>query len=486
MVGSVSELRGRIGELSPEKRRILEQQLLKRRAGNARAEAIRPRAPGEPFPFSFSQQRLWFLEQFSPGSSAYNATLTMRLDGRVDVDALSRAFDTLVARHEVLRTVADDVGGLPEPRILEDAQVPLRRIDLRGPDGTASQERIDAELQAETSRSFDLSRDVMVRVGLLQVGGESHLLHIVLHHIACDGWSRGVLFDELSALYNAYSQDRAPDLPELRIQYGDFALWQQRWLQGQALATELDWWREYLAGANTVLDLPTDHPRPAAQTFTGARLQFTLSEEVTDAVREFGRQERTTVFMTGLAVLGILLSFETGQDDILVGSPVANRQRAETEPLIGFFVNTLLFRVRMPGDPTVREVVRQARENAIAAYSHQDVPFDKLVEVLRPRRHPGRNPLFQVNYRMQGPPPPPPQLTGLKTTRAPSAFSMARFDLALGIVDTPTQLRGYVEYIAALFERTTAQRLADRFCELLGRAVTQPDLRLSELRATPI
>jgi hypothetical protein len=305
---------------------------------------------------------------------------------------------------------------------------------------------------------------------------------MVLHHIASDGTSRGVLFDELSALYNAFVAGRPSPLPDLPIQYGDYALWQEEWLRGDVLRREVDWWREQLVGASTLLELPTDRPRPDVQEFTGARLPFTVPSDVSAATKDLGRRQRATLFMTILAALGALLHLESGQDDILIGSPIANRQRTETEPLIGFFVNTLLLRVRLQGDPTFRELVGRARENAVGAYAHQDMPFEKLVETLRPRRHPGRNPLFQVNYRMQGPPPPPPQLADLVTTRISTDPGLARFDLALGIVDTPEELRGYFEYDAALFEPRTAERLVEDFRRLLARVVAQPDLRLSELR----
>ncbi|MGA2838339.1 MAG: condensation domain-containing protein [Acidimicrobiales bacterium] len=480
----MTTLGDRLDGLSPEKRALLERQLLERRAklrdGAGSERALRRRDPDEPLLLSYSQQQLWFLQEWQKDGSAYNASLNLRFEGHLDEDALRRSFQTIVDRHETLRTIVVEDGGVPRAELLTDPVFSFLEVDLRS-ERTLTDEQIADAVRDVVQIPFDLSRDLMLRVGLIRLGQDSRLICMTLHHIACDGWSRGILFDELTALYVGFVTGEPAELPALPVQYGDFAQWQQQWLQGDVLKGEIDFWREELSGTDFVLELPTDHPRPAVLTFAGGRLGFDIPAPVADALRRIGRNERATIFMVVHAATGVLLHGLTGQEDFLVGSPVGSRRWPETEPLIGFFVNTLLLRLRMTGDPTFRELVRRCRETAVSCYAHQDIPFERIVQALRPKRRPDRNPLFQVNLRMQGPAPQPPELPGLTASRVSVGLGSSRFDLALGFVDAPGTLGGYVEYNSAIFDGATVEAWMDAFVTVLDSATKDPDLPLSQL-----
>jgi hypothetical protein len=466
----------RLGELSPEKRALLERELAKRR-GRLAVPMIRPRGPDEPLLLSLAQRRLWFLDQASPGRATYNATLTMRLVGDLDVAALRWALDEITTRHESLRTVGINVGGQPRAELL-DAGVRWRHVRLQ-----ADETDLSERLAADAREPFDLSRDVMLRAALYTVSTREHVLILVLHHMASDGWSRGVLFSELSALYNARVAGLPSPLTPLPIQYGDYARWEVELIESGRQEADLEFWREQLAGTDLVLNLPTDRPRPRLQEHRGNRIAMDGSPGSGDALRDLARAEGATYFMALMAASGVFLHGLTGQEDFLLGSPVANRQLPELELLIGFFVNTVLFRVRMSGDPSFRQLLRRCRETAIACLAHQQVSLDRLVEIANPKRHPGRNPLFQVNYRMQGVAPPPPQLTGVTATRLLTETGSARFDLALGYIDGPGALRGYIEYDEALFDRSTAEQWQAAMTELVDALLADPDAPLRAHRA---
>jgi len=471
----------RFAQLSPEKRALLEKQLLARRAGAKAMEGtgLRRRRPGEPLVLSVAQQQLWFLSQWQRGGEAYNASLNLRLQGRLDEKVLLRAFGTIVQRHETLRTLVEDHGGVPVARLLEHAQPSFAEVDVQ--EGGGSDKAVAAAAEGLVAKPFDLARDLPLRIGLIRIGPEERVICIIVHHIACDGLSRGVLFDELTALYSAYLEGRPSPLPELPVQYGDYAEWQQRWLSGENLRKELDFWRAELAGTDLLLDLPLDHPRPDVLTFDGRRVDFAVPLQVSEALKGLGRQERATIFMVIHAAAGCFLYGLTGQEDFLVGSPVSDRRWPETEKLIGFFINTVVLRLRLSGDPSFREVVRRSRATLVNCYAHQDFPFERVVQAVRPKRVSNRNPLFQVNLRMQGPSPQPPQLPGLKASRVSLGFESARFDLALGFVDEPNELRGYIEFNTALFDEATINRWSGLLVDLLGRAVADPEQRLSGL-----
>jgi hypothetical protein len=384
----VTELGEWLDRLTPEKRALLERQLLQRRARqepkDRGEEHLGPRGPDDPLVLSFSQQQLWFLQQWNRDGSAYNASLNLRLDGVLDEEALRRSFQTIVDRHETLRTVVVDDDGIPTARLLVDPVFSFHEVDLTGGPPAPDLEIEDA-VRTIVRIPFDLSRDLMIRVGLIRLAADARVICMTLHHIACDGWSRGILFDELTALYEGFVTGHPPSLPELPVQYGDFALWQQGWLTGDVLKGEIEFWRDELAGSDFILDLPTDLPRPEVLTFVGGRLGFVIPPEVAEGLRTLGREERATIFMVMHAATGALLHGLTGQEDFLVGSPVGNRRWPETEPLIGFFVNTLLLRLRMTGDPTFRQLVQRCRETAVSCYAHQDIPFERIVQALRPQ-----------------------------------------------------------------------------------------------------
>jgi hypothetical protein len=476
-------LQDRIYGLSPEKRSRLERQLLERRAErvDASSSALPRRKPGDATPLSFAQQQLWFLDQWEPGGSAYNASLNFRFDGSLDVDCLQRSFDTIVLRHETLRTVVIDNDGVPVARILEGVAATLVKVDLISHGASVPKDALTCAVRDIVQAPFDLAKDLPMRVGLIRVGEFSHVICMVMHHIACDGWSRGILFDELSILYNAYLNGEPSPLPDLPVQYGDYALWQQGWLQGDVLKGEVDFWREELSGTDLVLDLPSDHPRPTVLEFEGARIALTVPAATADALRRVGRTERATMYMVLHGVTAAALHGLTGQTDFLLGSPVVNRRWPETEALIGFFVNTLVLRARMKGDPSFRELIGRCRDTAVRCYGHQELPFERLVQALRPKRRSDRNPLFQVNLRVQGPAPEPPVLTGLVASKVSVGLESSRFDLAFGFNDAPGDLTGYIEYNLALFDRATILRWIRGFVDMLERVAADPELRLSEL-----
>jgi len=475
----------RIDDLSPERRALLEQELLKRRvaARDAALATLPRRQADQPMPLSFPQQQLWFLDQLEPSSSAYNASLNMRLEGGLDVGALRRAFDEIVDRHETLRTVVDDEEGVPTARLLDHLGATIIEVDLASEGSAASHEDIEAAVRELVQQPFDLSADVMLRVGIITIGPTDHVLCMTMHHIACDGVSRGVLFDEVSALYNAFVSDRPSPLAPLPVQYADYAAWQQGWLKGEGLDAELEFWRDELRGADLVADLPLDHERTMTPSSKGGRVPFVVPASVAHGLRGLGREERATLYMVLHAATGVFLHGLSGQDDLIVGSPVANRRWAETDALIGFFVNTLVIRARMTGDPTFRELLRRSRETAIRCYGHQELPFDLVVQALRPRRHPNRNPLFQCNLRVQTATPAPPVMKGVRCRHISVGLNSSRFDVALGFADEAGDLHGYLEYNAALFDPETATAWIDGLLQMLAMGATDPDMHISAAAA---
>ena len=344
-------------------------------------------------PLSFAQQRLWFLNQLEPESPVYNEPKTLRLKGRLNVAALQRAVDGIVERHEVLRTTYESVKGLPKQVIHEPATVDLSMIDLTGLGERNQEEQLQRVLSEFNRRPFDLGKDWPLRATLIRLAESDHVLILVTHHIASDGWSSDILFGELSALYESYSHARASALNELPIQYADYAVWQREWMQGDVQKGQLSYWRKQLDGAPR-LDLPTDRPRPSVQSHAGRAVTFTVSQVLAQGVKQFSRREKVTLFMSLLAAFQTLLQRYTGQDDIVVGSLIAGRNRKAVEGLIGFFVNTLVLRNDFSGNPTFRELLGRIKKTALEAYSHQDVPFEKLVEELQPQRELDSQPDF--------------------------------------------------------------------------------------------
>jgi amino acid adenylation domain-containing protein len=432
-------------------------------------------------PLSFAQQRLWFLDQLEPGSAAYNIPAAVRLTGALNVAALERTLDEVVRRHEVLRTVFISAAGQPRQVVREHASQPLEVTDLSHLPQV--EREVEARLRAseEAQRPFDLVRGPLLRTSVLRLGEEDHVLLLTMHHIVSDGWSVGVLVREMAALYAAYAEGSESPLEELAIQYGDYARWQREWLTGEVLEEQLGYWREQLAGAPPVLELPADRPRPATPSFRGERESFTIPEVTAEALRALGRREGTTLFMTLLAAFQVLLSRYAGQDDIVVGTPIAGRTRAEVEGLIGFFVNTLVVRVRAERDLSFREVLGRVRESCLGAYAHQDVPFEKLVEELHPERSLSHTPLFQVMFSLQLAGGERLRLAGLELEGMRAEADAAKFDLTLWMTEGEHGLNATLEYNTDLFDAATVERMGGHLQVLLAAAVADSERRIAEL-----
>jgi amino acid adenylation domain-containing protein len=434
-----------------------------------------------PLPLSFAQQRLWFIQQLDPANVAYNMLGVIHLDGTLDAGALQRALDTVVHRHEALRTVFEQRGGGPVQRVVDGMRVAMEPEDLRGMDDAARHAEVERRIRHAQTRPFDLEAGPLLRASLLRVEDGHHLLLLVMHHVISDGWSRGVIVREISAAYTALVEGDEPHLPALPVQYPDYAVWQRARLQGDFLARQLDYWRATLAGAPPVLALPTDHPRPPMQSFAGAGHRFRLPDGVAEPLHALAREEGATLFMVLLAAFKTLLARYAGQADLVVGTPVANRGRGETEGLVGFFANMLAVRTDLSGDPAFREVLRRVRESALGAYAHEEVPFERLVEEVGAERSLSRNQIFQAVFLLDETPVRAFRLPGLELAPVAVESDTSMFDLTLALARDEDGLTGRLEYATALFDASTAARMTEHLCVLLGGIAADPDARLSRL-----
>ncbi len=435
----------------------------------------------EAAPLSFAQQRLWILAQLDPEGTAYNIPIALRVTGPLNLAALEWSFHELVARHEVLRTTFQTTKAEAVQVIAASLRVPLPVIDLQH---VPEQTRLEAAMrlsEAEANRPFELQYGPLVRTSVIRLQPEEHVLLVSLHHIVSDAWSARILVHEMSLLYETSLHGGASTLPELPIQYADFAIWQRSWLSGDVLERELSYWRQLLGGDLPQLELPTDRPRPAVHRTHGATLSSLLPGDLSAALRERSRRARATVSMLCLATFSLLLSRYSGQEDLVVGTPVGNRTRRELEPLIGFFVNTLALRINLSGNPTVDEVVARVRDVCLGAYAHQEVPFEKLVEVLQPARQLGASPIFQVMFDFQHASAEPPEVPGLRFAPLAAVTHTAKFDLSMTVADRGAEFEVSLEYNTDLFEPSTIGRMAAHFQSLLDAVVTRPQQRLSEL-----
>ncbi|MCY1045105.1 non-ribosomal peptide synthase/polyketide synthase, partial [Corallococcus sp. bb12-1] len=431
-------------------------------------------------PLSYAQQRLWFLDQLQPGSPAYNMPVALRAEGPLDVEALERAFEALVHRHETLRTTFAQRDGAPVQHIHPPAPFHLPRTDVT--DAANPEAEVHRLAVEEAARPFDLAAGPLLRVHLLKLGGAQHVLLLTLHHIISDGWSTGVLVREMAALYQGFHDGRPTALPALPVQYADHAAWQRSWLHGDVLEQQVSWWRQHLAGAPTQLELPAGTPRASVPAAQASRIPLRLPRELGHAVEALARKEGATPFMVLLAAYQLLLSRYTGQDDLLVGTPIAGRRFSELEGLIGFFVNTLVLRARPGATASFRELLAQVREATLGAFEHQDVPFEKLVEELHPERDLDRTPLFQAFFVLQNLPVEALALPSL--TLRPFGEELAapsKFELSLNLSDTPDGLQGVLQYRAARVSKATATGLARHFQVLLESLVARPDQALHDL-----
>lgn len=432
-------------------------------------------------PLSFAQQRLWFIDQLEPGGSVYNFPAAVRLKGPLNVAALKHSLHEIVKRHEALRTTFAIVDGRPVQVIAPLLTLPLPIVDLRYLSETEREFEVQRRATNEAQRPFDLAEGPLVRTTVLRLGENEHVGLLTMHHIVSDGWSTGILIREMAVLYDAFCSDRPASLPQLPIQYADFAHWQRDWLQGEVLETQLSYWKRQLLGAPPLLELLADHPRPAVQTFHGAHQSILLPKTVGDGLKALSRQEGATLFMTLLAAFTILLHGYTNQDDLVVGTPTANRNRLEIEGLIGFFVNTLVLRTDLSDNPSFRDLLRRVREVCLGAYAHQDLPFERLVEELHPTRDLSRNPLFQVMFVLQNASLQAVELPGLSLSPVEVDTSTTHFDLTLHIVDTEHGLVGTLAYNTDLFEAVTITRMLGHFRTLLESVAATPERRISDL-----
>jgi amino acid adenylation domain-containing protein/non-ribosomal peptide synthase protein (TIGR01720 family) len=452
------------------------------RGGAGSATPPLQRAPrGGPLPLSFAQERLWFLDQLAPGDISYVIPLGLRLEGPLAIEHLQRALEEIVRRHEALRTTFTLAEGKPvqlihppRPLGLSLTRWPSRSVQER--EELARQGAID-----EARAPFDLATGPLFRARLFQIAEGDHLLLLTFHHIVADGWTVGVLGAELSALYGAFSRGEPSPLPELSIQAADHAVWQRRWLEGGALEAQLGYWKGKLAGAPGSIDLPTDRPRPSVETHRGDRVRLSLSPALSAELRALSRREGTTLFMTLLSAFFVLLQRLSGQDDLVVGSPIAGRTRAETERLIGFFVNTLVLRVELDGDPSFQALLARVKETCLGAYAHQELPFERLVQELSPERSLARSPLFQVMFTLQNGPREVMSLPGLRLRPARSEMASAKFDLTLSMSEGAEGLGGSLEYSSDLFDAPTIERMVARLQLLLEAVVAKPEAPLSAL-----
>ena len=451
-------------------------------------------------PLSFAQQRLWFLDQLVPNNPFYNVPAALRLTGSLKFSALQQTFNEIVRRHEALRTTLAVVSGQPVQRIAAAFHLPINVVDLRNLPKESRQTEANRLTAQEAQRSFNLSHDLLLRVTLLQLDDAEYLLMLNMHHIVSDGWSIGVLIQELGALYTAFASEKPSPLPALSIQYADFAKWQREWLQGEVLETQLAYWRQQLNGIS-MLNLPADRPRPAIQSYRGKRQFLQLPKQLSEALETLSQREGVTLFMTMLAAFKTLLYHYAQQEDIVVGSPIANRNRSEIEALIGFFVNSLVLRTDLSGNPTFRELLNRVKEVALGAYAHQDLPFEKLVEELHPDRALNQNPLFQVAFALQNAPGNRLELPELTLSPQQLDVGTARFDLEFHLwerspnssgsnqspsnklwVDSSEGISGMVIYSADLFDEATISRMLGHFQTLLESIVANPEQRIANLQ----
>jgi thioester reductase-like protein/FkbH-like protein len=479
-----------MAELSPRQRELLLAKLNQRHRDRAAPSSHGvPRQDRRPasdpqtdcFPVSAAQESLWYLDRLQPGAAAYHVVQAVRLRGRLDVPVLERSLNDIVRRHESLRTTFPAPEGRPVQQILREATLALPVIDLT--DASESGREAEAQRLAteDSQRMFDLAHDLPVRTTLLRLGDADHVLVLTVHHIVSDGWSLGVFFRELVALYRAYLANLPSPLSELPIQFADFVVWQRQQLEDDGLARQLAYWKDKLGGQRPALNLPIDRPRPPVQTFNGAHESFELSTEVTDALRRLSQQEGVTLFMVLLAAFDALLARYAGQEDVAVGCPSANRGRAELEGLIGCFADIVVMRTDIYGDPSFRELVSRVRDVAMEAYAHQDVPFTSVVEAVKPERNPSYNPLFQVMFSFLDEPDDDLDMAGVTLSLLPVESGVTDFDLFLAVAWQEGRLIGSLGYNTDLFEAETVRRLRRHFELLLEAVAAEPDRKLSEV-----
>ena len=478
--GFSTELDKKIQQLSPEKQVLLQQRLKKAVAAPDAVQAIPRRGPKDPRVLSFAQQQLWLVDQLTPGASAYNVPYPVRIRGPLNVGALQRALDAVVGRHEVLRTMFVNFKGQPLPLVAKQWSVEMGQVDLRNVAAEQRKTQLPALLKEDAARSFNLAKHLKLRTTLYQLAEDEYILLHVSHHIAWDLRSKVIFYQELAPLYAAFCEGRESPLPDPPLQYADFALWQRKYLQGEVLQKLMSYWKQQLSGAPSKLELPADRPRPPVQKLNGAKYVVALSEQLLATAQRLAQQSGATLYMLLLSAFYVFLHCYTGETDISIGSPFAGRRR-ETDPIIGMFINTLVLRAKLTPEVSFRELMVRVREATLGAIANQDLPFEKIVEAVRPPRDLSRNALFQVNFRVQNAAPAKLQLAGLETESLELVDNnTAKFDLALELPSS-IESRGYFEYNTELFERETIARMEKDFQALLPALMANPDAKFAEI-----
>jgi len=431
-------------------------------------------------PLSFAQQRLWFIHQLEPDLCAYNFLLAARLKGEVNVAALERSFNEIIRRHETLRTSFTFADTQPLQVIAAEHKLTLPVVDLRAEPEERRAAVAERLMMEQVEQPFDLACGPLLRVKLLRLGQAEYLVVLVLHHIISDGWSMGVLLGEMGRLYEGFVAGRETELEELPIQYGDYAEWQRNWLSGAVLEEQLEYWRRQLAGM-AALQLPTDRPRPPTQSFRGDYLVWKLPSFDTERLNSLSRQDGVTLFMTLTAAFAVVLHHLTEQIDIVIGTDVANRNHVQIEKLIGFFVNQLVLRFNLSGNPMFRELLKRTQRTTLEAYAHQELPFEMVVAALQPERQTSRMPLFQVKLVLQNYPLDQLELPGLVLTPVPTPIRTSKYDLLFNINENNQGLAGTLEYDTELFDAASISRLLRQYEAVLRQVVAQPEIRLTML-----
>jgi hypothetical protein len=449
---------------------------------NASAIAPISRTENNTFPLSFAQQRLWFLNQLQPNSASYNIPLGLHFSGQLNIAALESSLQLLINRHEILRTNFIAVEGEPVQAIAATRDFTLPVVDLRPL--PASERELEYEKLASQSVMyvFNLAEEPLLRAQLVQLTPTENVLLLTVHHIIFDGWSVNIFIQELTTIYSALVEHYTPTLPEIHLQYVDFAVWQQQWLQGEVLQSQLAYWQQKLAGMPALLELPADRPRPAVQSFRGETQVFTLEQDISEALVSLSQQQGVTLFMLLLTAFKVLLYRYTNQSDIVVGTPVANRQHSQIQGMIGFFVNNLVLRTDLSDNPTFLQLLKQVRKVVLEAYEHQNVPFEKLVEALHPERDLSYTPLFQIDFSLEHEPEATVTLKDVTiNTSEPGANHTAKLDLSLSLQKTKQGLTGVFEYSTDLFDATTIAHMIEHWQILLAGIVANPEQKLSDL-----
>jgi len=477
----MNSINQRLAKLSPKQRALLEKRLKQKGLNQTPVQSTIPKREDPNWlPLSFNQQRLWFLHQLDPNSPIYNISVAVYLQGYLNVNALEKSLNHIQQRHEILQTSFIEKQGKPVQVKTSNSNFTLSLIDLKALPETEQENTLNQIRLQEAQQPFFLSEGPLFRVKLLQLNNAEHIMLFTMHHIVADGWSRGILTQEMGTLYEAYCNGNSPLLTELPIQYPDFAAWQRQQLQNGQLDAQLEYWKHQLANP-PVLQLSTDYSRPRTQTFRGVRENFTIPQSLVDALSSFSQQEDVTLFMTLLAALKVLLYRYTGQSDLIVGSPVAGRDRAELEGLIGFFVNMLVLRTDASGDPSFREFLKRVQKVTLDAYSHQELPFEKIVEALQPKRELNRNPLYQVSLTLNNVPIPASDLSELSLDFEEIDNQTTKLDLSVHLYPVADGLSGWFEYSTDLFHPDTITRMVGHWQTLLQGIVANPDWQISEL-----